>query len=67
MRCDLKMTSLDAYLVLAQDEPKAWIWVRGSTGFPAGAEIIGADGSIRIPALSIDLPLAEIYGGQKKA
>jgi Uma2 family endonuclease len=62
----LKMTSLDAYLVLAQDEPKAWIWVRGSTGFPAGAEIIGADGSIRIPALSIDLALAEIYGGQKK-
>jgi Uma2 family endonuclease len=63
----LKMTSLSTYLVLAQDEPKVWVWVRGSTGFPAGPEVIAADGSIRIPSLSIDLALAEIYGEQKKS
>jgi Uma2 family endonuclease len=63
----LKMSSLSAYLVLAQDEPKVWVWVRGSAGFPAGPEVIAAGGSIRIPSLSIDLPLAEIYGEQKKS
>jgi Uma2 family endonuclease len=63
----LKMSSLSAYLVLAQDEPKVWVWVRGSAGFPAGPEVIAAGGSIRIPSLSINLPLAEIYGEQKKS
>jgi len=58
----LRLASLAAYLVLAQDEPKAWIWVRGDSGFPAGPEVIGEDGAIRIPSLQIELPLAEIYG-----
>lgn len=58
----LKIPSLLAYFVLSQDEPKAWVWVRDQSGFPAGAEVIaGDDGIIRIPALSVELPLAEIY------
>jgi len=60
----LHLSSLHAYLVLAQDEPKAWVWVRSESGFTAGAEVIaGADGIIRVPALSIELPLVEIYRG----
>ena len=58
----LHLTGVSAYLVLSQDEPKAWVWVRNESGFPAGAEVIaGGDGVIGIPLLAIELPLAEIY------
>lgn len=58
----LHLENLSAYLVLSQDEPKAWAWLRGNDGFPPGPEVIaGADASIKIAALSIELPLAEIY------
>ncbi len=63
----LRLTSLAAYMVLAQDEPKAWVWVRGDAGFPPGPEVIAEHGLIRIASLAIDLPLAEIYGDRKKS
>jgi Uma2 family endonuclease len=60
----LRLPGLAAYLVFAQDEPKAWIWLRGNQGFAAGPEPISrADESIIIPALGLDLPLASIYAG----
>jgi Uma2 family endonuclease len=60
----LQLTSLCAYLVLSQDEPKAWAWARGAAGFSAGPDVIkGHDGIIRVAALAIDLPLSEIYAG----
>jgi Uma2 family endonuclease len=59
----LRLPSLDAYLVLAQDEAKAWVYIRGSEQFPAPEVITGADAAIHIPALGIDLPLADIYAG----
>jgi hypothetical protein len=53
-----------AYLVLSQDEAKAWVWLRGEAGFAAGAEVIAADdGLMRIPALTVELPLGAIYKG----
>jgi len=56
------LASLLAYLVLSQDEAKAWVWLRGEAGFTAGAEVVaGHDRVIRIPALTVELPLAEIY------
>jgi Uma2 family endonuclease len=36
----LRLTSLTAYLVLAQDEPKAWVWVRGEKGFSPGPNVL---------------------------
>jgi Uma2 family endonuclease len=58
----LRLPTLAVYLVLAQDEPKAWIWVRGSNGFPAGPDVIaGRDAVIHIAPLGIDLPLTQIY------
>lgn len=58
----LHLPGLCAYLVLSQDEPKAWVWVRGESGFSAGAEVIaGSEGIVRIPALSIEVPLSEVY------
>jgi len=58
----LRLPSLAAYLVLAQDEPKAWVWVRGESGFSPGPRVIGEDGTIVIPSLRIELPMTEIYG-----
>jgi hypothetical protein len=55
---------LAAYVVLAQDEPKAWIWARNESGFPPGPAVITGMGAvIAIPALGIDLPLSEIFAG----
>jgi Uma2 family endonuclease len=60
----LHLESLSAYLVLSQDEAKAWVWLRGDDGFPAGAAVVvGRDGIIQVPALALELPLAEIYRG----
>jgi Uma2 family endonuclease len=58
----LRLGSLTAYLVLAQDELKGWIWVRGPDGFAPGPLVYTTpEDVIRIAPLGIDLPLAEIY------
>ena len=50
--------------VLAQDEAKAWVWVRGKQGFSPGPEVIaGLDEVIALLSLGIELPLSEIYSG----
>ncbi len=60
----LRLPGLAAYLVFAQDEVKAWAWLRGESGFPPGpAVMVGEDKTIAIAALGVDLPLADIYSG----
>jgi Uma2 family endonuclease len=60
----LKLAGLSAYVVLAQDEPKAWIWARNESGLPPGPAVIaGMAEAIAVPALGIDLPLSEIFAG----
>ena len=60
----LKLPSLGAYLVLSQDEPKVWAWVRSASGFTPGPDVVrGHDGLLRITVLAIDVPLSEIYEG----
>ncbi|NVO17855.1 MAG: Uma2 family endonuclease [Rhodoplanes sp.] len=59
----LRLPSLLAYLVVAQDEPKLWLFLRGTEGFGAPQVIAGLDASVAIPALGLDLPLAEILAG----
>jgi Uma2 family endonuclease len=60
----VRLPSLSAYLVLAQDEPKAWVWVRDAAGFsPAPIPVTGLDATVEIAALGLDLPLSEIYSG----
>ena len=61
----LQLSSLAAYPIFAQDEVKAWAYNRsGEKQFPPGPQVFaGADASISIPALKIDLPLAEVYAG----
>ena len=58
----LRLPSLAAYLVFAQDEMKAWVWTRGEGGFAPGAVVLdGADAAVPIDALGIELPFSEIY------
>jgi Uma2 family endonuclease len=61
----LQLPSLNSYLIFAQDEIKAWTYNRDvEKQFSAGPQVYrGADRSIRIPALEIDLSLAEVYSG----
>jgi len=59
----LRLPSLAMYLVLSQDEIKAWVYVKGLEQHPGPKPIAGADATISVPALGIDLPLAEIYRG----
>jgi Uma2 family endonuclease len=58
----LRLPSLLAYLVFAQDEMKAWVWTRSSTNFPASADVFEGEAAVvRIERLAIDLPFAAVY------
>ncbi len=60
----LRLPSLSAYLVLAQDEPRARVWGRGAGGFSPEPKVLdGHDAVIEIGSLGIDVLLAEIYTG----
>jgi Uma2 family endonuclease len=60
----MELTSLQTYAVFSQDEPKVWVWQRGAGGFPAKpTPIEGRNERLEIPALSVNLYLAEIYRG----
>jgi hypothetical protein len=57
----LRLASLQAYLVFAQSEAKAWVWMREGRSF--ASEPRGLDEAVRVPALEIELPLSEVYTG----
>ena len=60
----LRLPNLAAYIVVAQHEPKAWLWLRTASGFSSIPEVIdGRDSSIQVPTLSVELPLSQIYAG----
>jgi Uma2 family endonuclease len=62
----MALPSLSAYLVLSQEEPRAWLWRRSDTGWPAeSVEIEGIEATVEIAidGQTITLPLAEIYAG----
>ncbi len=60
----LRLPTLAAYLVLAQDEHKAWIWIREADRFPAGPVVVeGEDATISVPTLKLELSLTELYRG----
>lgn len=56
--------SIGAYLLLAQDEPRAWLWRRGGDAFPrTPEELFGPDASIALPPLGLEFRLADIHAG----
>lgn len=62
----LRIPSLLAYMVFSQDEPKAWVFVRADAHIMVGPELIsGTEAVVRIAALQLELPMADIYAGVK--
>jgi len=57
----VRLPSVDTYLILAQDEVKAWLYVRNASQFLAPQEVEGRSVSFTIPSLDITLALADIY------
>jgi Uma2 family endonuclease len=65
----LRLPSLRAYLVFAQDQMNAWVWLRGSQAFapspqdfaPSPNVVEGEDARLHITSLGIDVPFTEIY------
>jgi Uma2 family endonuclease len=56
--------SLLYYLVLSQEEPRAWLWSRSESGdWCTPAEIAGQEGKIALDRLGVTVEFAELYGG----
>jgi Uma2 family endonuclease len=58
----LRIRTLDAYVLLEQDEIAAQVYRRASKGFVREV-YAGADAILPFPTLGIDLPLADLYEG----
>ena len=56
----LGISSVAAYLILSQDEVKAWVYAKGAD-YLRPHVVDGKGDSIGVPALGIDLPLSEIH------
>jgi Uma2 family endonuclease len=56
----LRLPSLAAYVIFAQDEAKAWVHVRGA-GQLSPEVVEGTSAAIPIPGLGIEIPLAGVY------
>jgi len=61
----LQIPSLLAYVVVLQDEPKAWVQSRQGAQFEPPEVVAGTDAAIRIAALQLELPLSDVYSGIK--
>ncbi|MDC7982723.1 Uma2 family endonuclease [Rhodoplanes sp. TEM] len=60
----LRLPSLLAYLVVAQDEPKVWFWVREGDRFSPGPHVVESlDAAVAISPLGLDLPMTDIFAG----
>jgi Uma2 family endonuclease len=58
-----QLPSLLAYIVLSQDEPKAWVWVRETATHFAQNKASGPEAVISVGALQLELLMADIYAG----
>jgi Uma2 family endonuclease len=58
-----QIPSLLAYIVLSQDEPKAWVWERETTTHFAQTKISGPESVVPVSGLKLELLMADIYTG----
>ncbi|KQT52560.1 MULTISPECIES: Uma2 family endonuclease [unclassified Aureimonas] len=57
----ISIPSLRIYLVLSQDEPRAWIWNREENGFVGPDILFGINEQITLGAFDLRVPLADLY------
>lgn len=56
--------SLRHYVILAQEEPRAWLWSRTESGDWTGPELVSRrENSIAFAGLGMSITLAELYAG----
>lgn len=61
------IASLRHYMVLAQDEPRVWLWTRRSDGNWSGPDMIAGEGaSISLPGLGLSLLMENLYEGVER-
>jgi Uma2 family endonuclease len=58
-----RLPSLAAYVVLAQSEPKAWVWLRVEGNFVPPTVLSGRDAVLSVAALGLAIEQADIYEG----
>jgi Uma2 family endonuclease len=64
----LEIPSVSTYVIFAQNEAKAWMWVRVAGQFTPKPQVItGIEATVNVAALQIELPMSEIYAGVKIA
>ena len=56
----LQLPSLEAYVRIEQERPEVVVEMRTLEGWKR-ERVIGLDGTVRLPALEVELPLAELY------
>jgi hypothetical protein len=49
------------YLVLAQEEPRVWVWSRFTHGWSGPEMTEGTDGVVELGLLQISIPLQVLY------
>ena len=57
------LPSVQAYLVLSQDEPRVWLWSRQDDAWTGPAMIEGADALIELPSLSLQVTASRAVSG----
>jgi Uma2 family endonuclease len=57
--------SVQTYLICSQDEPRAWVWSRGSDGSwpPVPMELAGREGAVAVGVMGVELSMAAIFRG----
>jgi Uma2 family endonuclease len=58
-----RLPSPAAYVVLAQNEPKAWVWLRVEGNFVLPTVLSGRDAVLNVAALGLTIKLADVYEG----
>jgi Uma2 family endonuclease len=57
------LPTLEHYLILSQDEPRAWLWSRVNDGWPGPVTIFGRDARIALPGLGMSIDMGMLYMG----
>lgn len=59
----LTVESLGHYLILAQDGPRVWLWLKDAGGWSVPVMVEGLDSEIALARLGLTIRLASLYAG----
>jgi Uma2 family endonuclease len=59
----VRLPTLAAYIVLAQEEVKAWVWLRANGNFASPTVLSGRDAVLNVSVLGLTIKLSDVYEG----